>query len=61
MRALKGEADADDDQWISIKEVYDYVSRHVSRVARKLGSEQNPSITPSAGTLKDIAIGKVLR
>ena len=42
LRALKGEADADDDQWISIKEVYDYVSRHVRRVARKLGSEQDP-------------------
>jgi len=61
LRALKGEADADDDQWISIKEVYDYVSRHVRRVARKLGSEQDPSITPSTGTLKDIAIGRVVR
>lgn len=61
LRALKGEADSDDDQWISIKEVYDYVSRHVSRVARKLGSEQDPSITPSTGTIKDIAIGRVLR
>jgi len=61
LRALKGEADADDDQWISIKEVYDYVSRHVSRVARRLGSDQDPSITPSTGKLKDMAIGRVVR
>ena len=61
LRALKGEADTDDDQWISIKEIYDYVSAHVSRAARKLGSDQDPSITPSEETLKDIAIGRVVR
>ena len=61
LRALKGEADTNDDKWVSIKEVYDYVSRHVHRVARRLGTEQDPSITPAPELLKDAAIGRVLQ
>lgn len=59
LKALKGDADTDDDQWISIKEVYDYVRKHVNRVSRRLGSEQNPNIMPPVEMIKDSAIGRV--
>jgi len=59
MKALKGEADLDDDQWISIKEIYQYVSQKVNRTSRRLGSEQNPSIFPPLELIKDSAIGRV--
>ena len=61
LRAMSGEADADDDHWISIKEIYSYVSDHVSRMARRLGEDQTPILTPSINTVKDIAIIKVVR
>lgn len=60
LRALGGEADMDDDRWVSVKEVYEYVRRHVSREARKMGQEQTPAIMPKSDRLKDVAIGKVL-
>jgi hypothetical protein len=60
LRALGGEADSDDDRMLSIKEVYEFVRRHVSREARKMGREQTPMISPPTKTLKDIAIGNVL-
>jgi hypothetical protein len=60
LRALGGEADSDDDSWVSVKEVYEYVRRHVSREARRMGQEQTPAITPKAEQLRDVAIGKVL-
>jgi hypothetical protein len=60
LRALGGEADSNDDSWLSIKEIYEYVRRHVSREAKKMGQEQTPVILPSTKNLKDVAIGKVL-
>jgi uncharacterized caspase-like protein len=60
LRALRGEADSDDDRWLSVKEIYEYVRRHVSRESKKMGHEQTPMIAPPTEKLKDIAIGKVL-
>ena len=61
LRALKGEADADDDSWISVKEIFEYVKSHVIRVSRRMGREQTPVIMPSLDILKDIAVSRVLR
>ena len=61
LRALKGEADADDDRWISVKEIFEYVKNHVVRVSRRMGTEQTPTITPSLGRLKDIGVSRVLK
>jgi len=61
LRALNGDADSDDDRWISIKEIFDYVNRNVSRVAKRMGAEQNPAITPALESLKDISISKILQ
>jgi len=61
LRALKGEADMDDNNWISISEIFEYVKSHVSRVSRRLGTEQTPIISPSLEELKDISVLRVLR
>ncbi len=61
LRALKGEADADDDSWISVKEIFEYVKSHVTRVSRRMGTEQTPVIMPSLDMLKDISVIRVLR
>jgi len=61
LKGLKGAADTDEDNWVSIKEMYEYVSQHVPRVARRMGTEQTPSILPPVDELKNVAIGRVLQ
>jgi hypothetical protein len=61
LRAIRGEADENDDRWVSVKEVYEFVKNHVTRVSRRMGTEQTPVITPPLEKLKDIAISRVLR
>lgn len=61
LRAIRGEADENDDRWVSVKEVYDFVKNHVTRVSRAMGTEQTPVIAPPLEKLKDIAISLVLR
>jgi len=34
---------------------------HVPRVARRMGTDQVPSINPSVDNLRDMAIGRVIR
>jgi hypothetical protein len=58
LRGLKGEADADHDGWSSMKEVYGYVRKHVSRQSRRMQSEQTPSIVPPSDQWKDIALSR---
>jgi hypothetical protein len=60
LQGLKGKADADDNGWISIKEVYEYVYRHVDRESRRLQSRQTPVIVPSANKLKDVAMSRAV-
>lgn len=60
LKAIKGEADEDEDRWISVKEVYKYVKSNVIRVSRRMGVEQTPIISPDISILKDVAIGRVL-
>ncbi len=61
LKGLSGDADADDDSWISVNEIFKYVKKNVSRVARRLGAEQKPAITPSLEKIKDVAIGKAFK
>ncbi len=61
LRAFKGEADANDDGWLTMQEVYGYVKKHVTRVSRRMATEQTPVITPSLNKLTDIAISGVPR
>ncbi len=60
LRGLRGDADADDDGWNSLKEICGYVTQHVVRESRRLQSEQTPSIMPDKGELKDVAMSRSL-
>lgn len=60
LRGLKGEADMDDDGWTSIKEVYGYVHRNVSRESRRIQQEQTPVIIPPPDKLKDIGLTRTV-
>jgi uncharacterized protein YcfL len=59
LKALDGEADSNNDHWLSIREVYKYVSQQVNRTSRRIGSEQNPSILPPLEMIKDSTIGRI--
>lgn len=61
LKALRGEADDNEDDWVSIKETFAYVKKHVTRVARRMGVEQTPVITPSLESVKDQSIIRVMR
>jgi uncharacterized caspase-like protein len=59
--ALSGEADANNDRRVSVKEAYDYVSENVTNVAKREGRDQTPEITPSLNRLKNLNLSKVIR
>lgn len=61
LRGLKGEADSDDDGWISVKETYAYVRSNVTRESRRLQSEQTPVILPAPDRIKDIGLTRILK
>ncbi len=58
---MKGDADENYDNYISVNEIYDYVKKNVSRTSRKVFStDQSPQITPKiTNQLKDIAITRI--
>jgi len=60
LNALSGKADENEDRFVSIKEIYNYVTRHVTRAARRMGREQTPFISPSMEDLKDISVSRVV-
>ncbi len=60
LKALRGDADENEDDWVSIKETYAYIKKNVTRVARRMGLEQTPVITPSLESLKDQSIIRVM-
>jgi hypothetical protein len=61
LKGIQGEADANDDHWVSVKELFEYIKTNVSRVARRMGAEQTPMIMPSLEKLKDLAISRSLK
>jgi len=60
LNALSGKADENEDRFVTIKEIYNYVSKHVTRAARRMGKEQTPYISPSLEDLKDISVSRVI-
>ena len=60
LNALSGKADENEDRFVTIKEIYTYVTRHVTRAARRMGKEQTPFISPSMGVLKDVSVSRVI-
>lgn len=56
LRALSGESDTDNNDKISIKEIYQYVKTNVVKDSRRIGNEQTPSITPSLERLGNMSL-----
>ena len=61
LRGLKGEADADDNRWTSVKEIYGFVRTHVTRESRRMQSEQTPIIVPPTSKIKDVSLSRSVR
>ena len=59
LSALSGKADKNEDRFVTIKEIYDYVSMQVTRVAKRMGKEQTPVISPAMEDIKDISVSRV--
>jgi len=60
LKALSGSADENEDRFVTIKEIYSYVRKHVTRTARRMGREQTPFISPSMESLKDVSVSRVI-
>ena len=60
LSALSGKADENEDRFVTIKEIYNYVTRHVTSAAHRMGREQTPFISPSLEDLKDISVSRVV-
>lgn len=61
LKGIGGEADANNDDKLSVNEIYQYVFKNVSQQARRMGSQQMPMITPSLAKIKDVTLGEVPR
>jgi len=59
LKGLKGAADKSEDEWISLGELYNYVKNNVSKISRRKGMEQIPTVAPSFDTVKGIAELKI--
>ena len=46
---LKGEADADNNGWVEVGELFSYVKPNVSKLARRINREQTPTLFPPVG------------
>ncbi len=60
-KALSGEADSNQDNWVTVIEVFNYVNKNVTRVSRRNGYKQAPLISPPLRHLKNISITRSLK
>jgi uncharacterized caspase-like protein len=62
MIGLRGDADTNEDGDITLRELHDYVSFHVSKTARDSGEQQNPTLRlPSGNHGTDSVITSITR
>ena len=59
LRGMRGEADTDKNDSISIEELYEYVKGNVNKLSRRKGVEQTPAIAPPLNLIKDVEVNKV--
>ncbi|OGW16033.1 MAG: hypothetical protein A2035_00615 [Nitrospirae bacterium GWA2_42_11] len=59
LRGMRGEADIDKNDSISIEELYEYVKGNVNKLSRRKGVEQTPEIAPPLNLIKDVEVNKV--
>lgn len=60
LKGLRGEADANGDNWITLGELYNYCKPRITKESRRLGYTQTPQILPKPlGKKANLKIGKV--
>ena len=60
LSGLRGAADTDGDQRVTLNELYTYVNLNVVAVSRRAGLEQTPEILPGLDAVKQIQISQVV-
>jgi uncharacterized caspase-like protein len=61
LSGLRGAADADGDQSVTMDELYTYVNRNVVTVSRRSGLEQTPDILPGIDAVKQVKVSEVVK
>ncbi len=61
LSGLRGAADADGNQSVTMDELYTYVNVNVVKVSRRSGLEQTPEILPGIDAVKQIKISEVVK
>ncbi len=56
LSGLMGKADREGDGRITVGELFEYLRRNVTRVSRKIGFEQVPTVTPPIEEVKELEI-----
>lgn len=60
LKGLRGEADANGDNWITLGELYDYCQPKVTSESKKLGYTQTPKVFPELlGEKTNLRLGRV--
>ncbi|MEO0166888.1 MAG: caspase family protein [candidate division WOR-3 bacterium] len=60
LKGLRGEADANGDNWITLGELYNYCQPKILQESRRLGYTQTPKVFPEPlGTKANLKVGKV--
>jgi hypothetical protein len=59
LKALRGEADADNDGWVTLGELYSYIKPHVEEESRKMGYSQSPQLIEPSTDKKNTRIAMV--
>ena len=62
LKGLRGEANANGDEWITVKELHDYVVPRAQDESKRLGYNQTPQFLPApTGDRAEAKIAKVAR
>lgn len=61
IKAFRGEADANNDEWVTVKEAFNYVVKNVSSISQRIATDQTPTLMPTSDVLKDFGFVRTLR
>jgi len=61
LSGMRGAADADGDEMITLDELYTYVNLNVVKVSRRTGVEQTPDIQPGVDAVKKINVSRAVK
>lgn len=61
LSGMRGAADADGDEMVTLDELFTYVNLNVVKVSRRAGVEQTPDIQPGVDAVKKINVSRVVK